>query len=117
LKDPIEREVANATIHKIAASSESFAKSIMVKVEQAILSQNYDTLTCKNLIKVISNVPGDSNCALLFLETIQKVVRNLTDIKDLEPEILRALLRMTIKVPLLFDCVFDFILNEPKLTL
>jgi len=110
VKDPKEREIANDTISKIAASSEGFAKSIMIKVEEAILSGNYDTATCQNLIQVISNVPGDSNCGLLFFETICKVVASLREEnKSLQLPLLRALLKMTIKVPLLFDCVFDFL--------
>ena len=60
-------------------------------------------------------MPGDANCALIFFETIQKVVDNLvgTDLLEgLVRPILRALLRMTIKVPLLFDSAIDFIIHE-----
>ena len=87
----------------------------MGKVEEVILSGKYDVPTCQNLIKIISNVPGDANCALIFFETIQKVVDNLvgTDLLEgLVRPILRALLRMTIKVPLLFDSAIDFIIHE-----
>jgi hypothetical protein len=45
----------------------------MEKVEEVILSGKYDPDTCQNLIKVISNVPGDSNCAMIFYDTILKV--------------------------------------------
>ena len=101
VKDPYERQIANQTIQKIAANSETFAKSIMTKVEQSILSGNYDTPTCQSLIGVISNVPGDSNSALLFIDIILKIAK--TGIPDLNIHLVRALLKMTIKVPLLLD--------------
>lgn len=115
VKDPKERQIANTTVQQIAANSEAFAKSIMVKVEEAVLSGNYDVSTCQNLVKVISNVPGDSNCALLFFDAIVKISNNLqgTELLDgLVLHLFRALLRMTIKVPLLFDCVFEFLTQE-----
>ena len=89
----------------------------MGKVEEVILSGKYDAPTCQNLVKIISNVPGDANCALIFFETIQKVVKNLenTDLlNNLINTIVRALLRMTIKVPLLYDSAADFIVNLPN---
>jgi hypothetical protein len=46
----------------------------MNKIEEAILSGKYDACTCQNFIQAISNVPGDSNCALIFFETIHKVL-------------------------------------------
>jgi hypothetical protein len=46
VKDPKERQIANFTIQKIAARSEGFAKSIMGKVEEVILSGKYDAATC-----------------------------------------------------------------------
>ena len=84
----------------------------MVKVEEALLSGNYDVLTCQNLIKVISNVPGDSNCAMLFFDTMCKVIYNLEQndlLESLCVHLLRALVKMTIKVPLLFEQVFEFL--------
>ena len=50
VKDPKERKIANDTISKIAANSEGFAKSILIKVEEAILSGNYDSDTCQNFV-------------------------------------------------------------------
>ena len=78
----------------------------MNKVEEAILSEKNSPETCMNFIQAISNVPGDSNCSLIFMETVQKLWHPR---QDLHKSILIALLRMTIKVPLLFEPVFDFI--------
>lgn len=112
-KDQKERQIANATIQQIASNSEGFAKSIMNKIEEAIISGKYGADTCQNFIQAISNVPGDSNCAMVFFDTIQKVMKSLETNTDLQRQlivpVLRALLKMTIKVPLLFDPTFEFI--------
>lgn len=117
VKDPKEREVANETISQFAASSEGFVKSIMVKVEEALLSGQYDVATCQNFIRVISNVPGDSNSSMLFFETICKLFNNLKTknpdlMEGLEVHALRAMLRMAIKVPLLFESTFEFVIKQ-----
>lgn len=88
----------------------------MSKIEEAILSGKYDAETCQNFISAISNVPGDSNSSLIFFDTIQKVFKSLESDSTLQGKlvrpILRALLKMTIKVPLLFDSTFEFLVNE-----
>ena len=92
----------------------------MGKVEEVILSGKYDAATCQNLIAIISNVPGDSNCALIFFETIQKMVDNLdgTPLLDaLMNPIIRALVKMTIKVPLLYESTIEFLQQEQQFSL
>ena len=72
-----ERQIANETIQQIAASSEGFAKSIMGKIEEALVSGKYSAETCLNFIKAIACVPSESTCATLFITTIQKVVEKI----------------------------------------
>lgn len=89
----------------------------MVKVEEALLSGLYDVSTCQNLIQIIANVPGDSNCALLFFDTICKVVESLESkglLQSLITHLLRALMKMTIKVPLLFESTCEFLMSRLK---
>lgn len=133
--DSLEREIANRTIFQIASQSETFSQSILHKIEETMLSssQNFTPSTCQNLIKTIANVPGDSHCAMMFFKTLEKImVQNQKIVggkgggtsAEVDQEILnffavclRALLRMTIKVPLLFlEATWPFLLgtnNEP----
>ena len=81
------------------------------------MSGQYDVATCQNFIRVTSNAPGDSNCSLLFFDTICKLFNNLKtkhpELMDgLEVHSLRAMLRMAIKVPLLFECTFEFVIKQ-----
>ena len=64
-------------------------------------------------------MPGDSNSSLIFFDTIQKVLKSLESdpalLEQLVRPILRALLKMTIKVPLLFDSTFEFLITEKQI--
>jgi len=88
----------------------------MNKIDEAILSGQYSSETCQNFISVISNVPGDSTCALLFFSTIQNVFIGLTNnqklLKDLLPSLIRAILKMVIKAPILFEVCMEFICGK-----
>ena len=55
--------VANETITLISKGSEIFAKSILNKVEETVLSGNYSKETCSHLIDATANVSADSNTA------------------------------------------------------
>ena len=66
--------MANDTIGKVASSSDVFAKSIMSKVEECVLSGHYSADTCTNLINVISNVSADATTAFTFLATVEKLL-------------------------------------------
>lgn len=126
--DSLEREIANRTIYQIASQSETFSQSILHKIEETMLSssQQYSPSTCQNLIKTIANVPGDSHCAMMFFKTVeklmvqnQKIVKGKGGAEENDQELLkffavclRALLRMTIKVPLLFmEATWPFLLG------
>lgn len=58
-----ERQVANQTIYMISCGSELFAKSIMNKVQENVLSGKFSTETCRHLIEAVGNVSGDSKTA------------------------------------------------------
>lgn len=80
----------------------------MTKVEESILSGKFSTDTCKHLIEAISNVSGEANTVIVFIETIIKLY-NVNE--KLDGTLLRALLRMTIKAPILFDKTLEFIIQ------
>jgi hypothetical protein len=56
--------VANQTIFMISKGSELFAKSIMSKVQENVLSGKFSTDTSKHLILAIGNVSADSKTAI-----------------------------------------------------
>ena len=67
--------------------------------------------TCAALIAAMANVPGDTSTVLMFYETITKLYEHR---QDLKPSLLRSLLRMTLKAPILFDLVIDFVKDVPE---
>lgn len=95
-------------------------------------AHHFTPSTCHNLIKTIANVPGDSHCAMMFFETVENIMIRSHEIicratgtttgpvysKELLKFFsvcLRALLRMTIKVPLLFyQATWPFLLGDPE---
>jgi hypothetical protein len=80
----------------------------MNKVEESILSKKFSNDTCIHLIEAISNVAGEANTVLLFYETITKLYDNVKN-NNLNGALLRALLRMTMKAPIILDLSLQFI--------
>lgn len=74
----------------------------MTKVEESILSWQYSFDTCSHLIKAISNVSGEASIAMIFSQTIRRVYNKMKN-DTLDAVLIRALLRMTIKAPVLLD--------------
>ena len=65
--------MANQTIYMISCGSELFARSIMNKVQDTVLSGKFSSDTCKHLIDAISNVSGDSKTAMALFDTIEEL--------------------------------------------
>jgi hypothetical protein len=54
----------------ISKGSELFAKSIMSKVQENVLSGKFSIETCKHLILAVGNVSADSKTAVDVFQTI-----------------------------------------------
>jgi len=80
----------------------------MSQIEMRIISDhNYFTVdTCAELISAMANVPGDTSTIIMFYTTITRLYASR---EDLRPSLLRSLLRMTLKAPILFDLVYEFV--------
>ena len=110
--DQKERKVATSTIQKISSQSDLFAKSIMAQIEMRILSteEYFDHQTCAELVQAMANVPGDTSTVLMFYQTIERLYKQR---KELRAVLIRSLLRITLKAPILYDLVFEFVKSEP----
>jgi hypothetical protein len=107
--DEQERLVANETIARISSGSEMFAKSIMSKVEESVVSGGFGIDTCTHLIKAIANVSGEATTAMIFSSTIRRVYDSMPH-NLLDSVLIRALLRMTIKAPVLVQSTVEFLI-------
>ena len=58
----------------------------------------------------MANVPGDTSTVMMFFSTIKKIY---VAREDLRPSLLRSLLRMTLKAPVLVDIVLEFCIEIP----
>jgi hypothetical protein len=58
----------------------------------------------------MANVPGDTSTVMMFFSTIKKMYAAR---EDLRPSLLRSLLRMTLKAPVLVDIVLEFCKEIP----
>jgi hypothetical protein len=56
----------------------------------------------------MSNVPGDANTAVAFFQTIERIYNHEETNEEVRPALLRSILRMTLKAPILFDPVLHF---------
>ena len=59
----------------------------------------------------MANVPGDTSTIMLFYQTITRLYAAK---ENLRPSLLRSLLRMTLKAPILFDLVLEFVKDMPE---
>lgn len=86
----------------ISAGSEIFAKSILSKVEETIMSGKFSKDTCEHLISAAANVSGDSSTAVLVFKTITGLYENLaTD--ELDKVLVFSLIKMTFKAPIILE--------------
>jgi len=85
----------------------------MSQIEMRILSDHnyFGVETCTELISAMANVPGDTSTVMMFYTTITRLYENR---EELRPSLLRVLLRMTLKAPILFDLVHEFSKDIPE---
>ena len=85
----------------------------MSQIEMRIISDHnyFNEDTCQDLIQAMANVPGDANTVIMFFQTIVRLYEAKV---ELRPSLLRSLLRITLKAPILFDMVFEFVQDIPE---
>ncbi|CDW81759.1 UNKNOWN [Stylonychia lemnae] len=100
-----EREVANQTITMISEGSELFAQSIMNKVEETVLSGNFSRDTCSHFIMAISNISGDAQNAIKFVEIIKTLYEKAYHIYGggLDSVLLLSLIKMVNRSPIILN--------------
>ena len=108
-QDKQERQIAIKTIQAVSSGSDLFAKSIMNQIKVRIVSGYFEDKTCANLIAATSKVPGDSISAMALFETLTSVYDGTSEM--IRPALMRAMLRKTLRSPLIFDTVMNFMLE------
>ena len=93
----------------MSSGSDLFAKSIMNQIKVRIVSGYFEDKTCANLIAATSKVPGDSISAMALFETLTSVYDGTSEM--IRPALMRAMLRKTLRSPIIFDTVMDFMIE------
>ena len=108
-QDKQERQIATKTIQAVSSGSDLFAKSIMNQIKVRIVSGYFEDKTCANLIAATSKVPGDSISSMALFETLTSVYDGTSDM--IRPALVRAMLRKTLRSPIIFETVMDFMIE------
>ena len=82
----------------------------MNQIKVRVVSGYFEEKTCANLITAMSNVPGDSISALAFFDTLTSIYED-TKLFTLRPALLQAMLRKTLRSPILFDTTMRFLID------
>ena len=108
-QDKQERQIATKTIQAVSSGSDLFAKSIMNQIKVRIVSGYFEDKTCVDLIATTSKVPGDAISSMALFETMRTIYECSSDV--IRPCLMRAMLRKTLRAPIIFDIVIDFMLE------
>ena len=73
------------------------------------MSGYFEDKTCTNLIAATSKVPGDAISSMALFETLSSVYDFCQEM--IRPALMRAMLRKTLRAPIIFDTVMDFMLE------
>lgn len=98
----------------ISKGSELFAKSIMSKVQENVLSGKFSTETCKHLILAVGNVATDSLTANEVFHAIEELYGKINpeqfgeDMKVIDSSIMKCLIRMAQRAPIILGRTLDF---------
>ena len=93
----------------MSSGSDLFAKSVLNQIKVRIVSGYFEDKTCANLIAGMSKVPGDSISAMALFETLTSIYDETSEM--IRPSLMRAMLRKTLRSPIIFDTVMDFLLD------
>ena len=109
-QDKVERQIATKTIQAVSSGSDLFAKSIMHQIRVRFENDYFDEKTCVNLIGAMENVPGDAISTLALFETLTSMY-DYSKSDQLKQAILQAMLRKTLRAPILLEQVLDFLVD------
>lgn len=97
------------TIQAVSSGSDQFAKSIMNQIKVRIVSGYFEDKTCANLIAGTAKVPGDAISAMALFETLTSIYDETRYM--IRPALMRSMLRKTLRSPIIFDTVMDWMLQ------
>jgi len=81
----------------------------MNQIKVRIVSGYFEDKTCANLITATAKVPCDAISAMALFETMSGIFDATSDI--IRPVLMRAMLRKTLRSPIIFDTVMNWMLN------
>ena len=74
-----------------------------------VVSGYIDDKTCANLIAATSKVPSDSISSMALFETLTTIYDDTSE--TIRPALMRAMLRKTLRAPIIFETVMNFMLE------
>ena len=77
------------------------------------MSGYFEDKTCANLIAATAKVPGDAISAMALFEMLVSIYDETGEMT--RPALMRAMLRKTLRSPIIFDTVMDFMLEAHSL--
>ena len=88
----------------------------MKQIELRVVSGYFGAKKCAQLIKAMTNVPGDSVTSMTFYETITRIYEKVdtafeNSADDLSQALVQVLLRRTLASPILFETTFAFLIS------
>ena len=81
----------------------------MNQIKVRIVSGYFEDKTCANLITATAKVPGDAISAMALFETMSGIYDATSDM--IRPALMRAMLRKTLRSPIIFETVMDWMLD------
>ena len=99
----------------ISRGSELFAKNIMNKVQEIVLSGRYSLDTCLHVIEAIGNVAGDSLTAREVFHTIEELYVKCgslgTHVHAIDKALIKALVQVCLKSPVIMHETLQFLVE------
>ena len=81
----------------------------MNQIKVRIVSGYFEDKTCANLIAGTAKVPGDAISAMALFETLTSIYDETRYM--IRPALMRSMLRKTLRSPIIFDTVMDWMLQ------
>ena len=81
----------------------------MNQIKVRVVSGYFEDKTCANLIAATSKVPGDSISSMALFETLSTIYDDTSE--TIRPALMRAMLRKTLRAPIIFETVMNFMLE------
>ena len=81
----------------------------MNQIKVRIVRGYFEDKTCANLIAGTAKVPGDAISAMALFETLTSIYDETSDM--IRPALMRSILSKTLRSPIIFDTVMDWMLE------